>query len=75
MLAAWVASRPRWAVALVPAQVLEREPAGALHEAALDLPEVDQRGEAVADVVHDVDPAQPYAPVKPSTSTSLAATP
>ena len=44
-------------VGLVPAQVLQRQPAGALHEAALDLAEVDERGQAVADVVHDVDPA------------------
>ena len=59
MLAAWVASRPRvGAVALVPAQVLQRQPAGALHERALDLAEVDERGEAVADVVDDVDAAR-----------------
>ena len=44
-------------VGLVPAQVLQRQPAGALDEAALDLAEVDQRRQAVADVVHDVDPA------------------
>ena len=45
------------AVGLVPAQVLQRQPARSLHEAALDLAEVDQRREAVADVVHDVDAA------------------
>ena len=47
------------AVALVPAQLLEGQPAGALDEAALDLPDVDQRRQAVADVVHDVGPQQP----------------
>ncbi len=64
------------AVGLVPAQLLEGQPADALHEAALDLAEVDQRRERVADVVHDVDAAAcRYAPVKPSTSTSVAAAP
>ena len=56
------AGRP---VAGVPAQVLQGQPARALHEPALDLAEVDQRGEAVADVVHDVDPAQPVGPGEP----------
>ena len=46
------ARRPR---ALVPAQVLEGEPASPLDEGALDLAEVDERREAVADVVDDVD--------------------
>ena len=53
------------AVARVPPQVLQREPARALHEPALDLAEVDQRGEAVADVVHDVDPPQPVGAGEP----------
>ena len=47
------------AVARVPAQLLEREPSGALHEGALDLAEVDDRRERVADVVEDVDPQHP----------------
>ena len=46
-------------VALVPAQLLQGQPAGALDEAALDLADVDQRRQAVADVVHDVGPQQP----------------
>ena len=45
------AARP---VGRVPAQLLERQPAGALHVAALDLAEVDQRRQRVADVVRDV---------------------
>ena len=47
------------AVAGVPAQLLEGQPAGALHEAALDLTDIDERGKAVADVVHDVGTQQP----------------
>src|SRR5215216_5865581 len=43
------------AVTGVPAQVLEGEPAGPLHEGALDLAEVHQGREAVTDVVDDVD--------------------
>ncbi len=43
-------------VAGVPAQVFEGQPARALDEAALDLADVDHRGEAVADVVDDVHP-------------------
>ena len=42
-------------VALVPPQVFESEPPGALDEAALDLADVDQRRQAVAHIVHDVD--------------------
>ena len=52
-------------VAGVPAQLLQGEPAGALHEAALDLPDVDQRGQAVADVVHDVRAPQPVGAGEP----------
>ena len=60
MLAAWVFSRPRCGPSLSSqVQLLQRQPAGTLDEAALDLTEVDQRRQAVAHVVHDVDPAQP----------------
>ena len=45
--------------ALVPPQLLGREPAHALDEAALDLAEVDRRIEAAADVVQDVGAQQP----------------
>ena len=53
---AWVLSCPRAVVAGVPAQVLQRQPARALHEAALDLPDVDQGRQALTGVVHDVHP-------------------
>ena len=43
----------------VPDQLLGREPADALHEAALDLAAIDQRRQRVADVVQDVDAQQP----------------
>ena len=56
------AARP---VALVPAQVLERQPAGALDVPALDLADVDQRRQAVADVVDDVDPPGAVGPGEP----------
>src|ERR1700722_19103752 len=43
-------------VGLVPEQFLQRQPSDALHETALDLAQVDQRGQAVADVVLDFRP-------------------
>ena len=65
MLAACVVAPARRPVALVPAQVLEGQPAGALDEPALDLADVDQRREAVADVVDDVDPPGAVGPGEP----------
>ena len=39
---------------VVPDQLLGGQPAHALHEAALDLPDIDRRVDAVAHVVQDV---------------------
>ena len=50
---------------LVPAQLLQGQPAHALHEAALDLAQVDQRRQAVPHVVHDVGPEHPVGAGEP----------
>ena len=60
----------------VPPQVLQGQPARALDEAALDLSDVDQGRQAVADVVHDVDPAGAVGTGEPvDLDLGLAATP
>src|SRR5699024_3814478 len=49
---------PAGPVAGIPAQILQGQPSGTLDESALDLAEVDERGQGVPDIVDDVDAAQ-----------------
>ena len=56
-------------------QFLGGEPAHALHEAALDLADIDGGIEGAADIMQDVDPVQTISPVNVSMVTSEQAAP
>jgi hypothetical protein len=61
--------------AVVPDKFLHRQPARALHEAALDLPDIERGVQRPAAIVEDIGPRMRFSPVSVSITTSEQATP